>query len=287
MKKRFLTFIVALMIMLLGAFPTWAAGDLPNIVDEADILTQEQEAELNSLFKEASEKQKFDFVVAIVDDIDGKTPEAFADDYYDYNGYGYGDGHDGCLLLISMAERDWHISTTGLGMVAFTDAGVDYISGNILSYLKNDDYYNAFVTFFNLSYDFVEKAKEGIPYDYNNLTEYDSGYRFEDYNGTANIDGRDTDSDKNLGAAVVAGLVIGLIATLIIISILKGQMKTVYHHAQANNYIVDDSLKITNQYDRFVTSRVTKTAKESSSKGGTSGHTGSSGTSHGGGGGKF
>ena len=44
----------------------------------------------------------------------GKTAEAYADDYYDYNGYGYGENDDGLLLLVSMGEREWAITTLWL-----------------------------------------------------------------------------------------------------------------------------------------------------------------------------
>ena len=33
--------------------------------------------------------------VVTVNSLEGKTAEAYADDYYDYNGYGYGENDDG------------------------------------------------------------------------------------------------------------------------------------------------------------------------------------------------
>ena len=72
---------------------------------------------------------------------------AYADDFYDYNGYGYGDSRDGILLLISMEERDWRISTCGYGITVFTDAGQEYISDKFLPYLSDGDYSEAFTKY--------------------------------------------------------------------------------------------------------------------------------------------
>ena len=66
------------------------------------------------------------------DTINGETPMAYADDYYDYNGYGAGADNDGILLLLSMEDRDWWISTTGYGIDAFTDYGIDVIGDEIV-----------------------------------------------------------------------------------------------------------------------------------------------------------
>ena len=37
---------------------------------------------------------------------DGKTAQAYADDYYDYNGYGYGENDDGILLPSQYGRKE-------------------------------------------------------------------------------------------------------------------------------------------------------------------------------------
>lgn len=280
--KKFLSFITTLGIILLSTIPAFAAGDLPNVIDEADLLSATEEQVLEDYLKQQSEEYQFDVVVLTVNTLDGKTPEAYADDYYDYTGYGYGDRNDGCLLLVSMEDRDWHISTTGFGITALTDAGIDYISGEFLSDLSAGNYYDAFSTYSSTVFDFVERALSGDPYDYDNMDEYDSSYDYNDY-----YDDED-DLSFGFGTALIIGVVAGLIVTIIVMKKLKSQMKTVYHRAQANNYIVNNSLMVARRYDRLVSRHVSKHARENnSSRGGSSTHSGSSGTSHGGGGGKF
>lgn len=277
--KKIITFITTLLILLSMTVPAFAADGLPYVVDNADLLTAEEESTLEAYLESKSNEFRFDIVVLTVNSLDGKTAEAYADDYYDYTGYGYGENHDGCLLLVAIDDREWHLSTTGYGITALTDAGIDYISNHFLDDLSNGDYLNAFEMYAYLVSAFVEQSDSGDAYDYNNLDEFDPYYSADDYSSS--------NSGGSVGSAVLAGVIAGAIITAIFMSILKGKMKTVYHKAQANDYLINDSLEITGAHDIFVTSHVTKTAKESKSSGGSSTHSGSSGTSHGGGGGHF
>ena len=56
-----------------------------------------------------------DLVVVTANTLGGKSPMEYADDYYDYNGY----TDDGALLLVSMEDRDWWISTKGSGCLLY------------------------------------------------------------------------------------------------------------------------------------------------------------------------
>ena len=117
---------------------------LPQLVDDAGLLDSSEEEELESELDEISERQQFDVVVVTVNSLEGKTPQDYADDFYDYNGYGYGSDHDGVLLLVSMEDRDWYMSTTGYGITAITDAGREYISDQFVPYLSDGEYLEAF-----------------------------------------------------------------------------------------------------------------------------------------------
>ena len=86
MKKRIGMILFTILICLAMSFPVLAAGDLPRLVDDADLLTNSEESELLDLLDEISERQKVDVVVVTVDSLEGKSPMAFADDFYDYNG---------------------------------------------------------------------------------------------------------------------------------------------------------------------------------------------------------
>ncbi|MBP5270427.1 MAG: TPM domain-containing protein [Clostridia bacterium] len=78
--------------------------------------------------------------------------------------------------------------------------------------------------------------------------------------------------------------VIGLIAAAIHIGKLKRELVSVESRQEANDYIVPNSMKLTNQQDVYLYSTVTRVRRESSSSSGGGSHTSSSGRSHGGGG---
>ena len=139
------------------------------LVDNADLLTKEEEEELMLNLEEIRERQQFDVVVVTVKSLEEKTLQEYADDFYDYNGYGYGENADGVLLLVSMEDRDWHVTTTGYGITAMTDAGLDYMSEKFVPYLSNGDYMGSFTVFAELCDDFLTQAKTGNPYDVDNL----------------------------------------------------------------------------------------------------------------------
>ena len=275
--KKLLSVLLMLVLLMSLCLCAFAEGEKPPLlVDEAGLLTGEEFSLLNEKLEQYSAELNFDIVVVTVNDIGSKTPMEYADDYYDYNGYGYGDSHDGCLLLLSMAERDYWISTTGYGITALTDYGIKYISDKFIPSLSSGDYYGAFDVFANYVRDFVIQARDSEPFDINNKPADD-------------VPKPKTTGEKikDLFISLIVSLVISAIITLIV---KKGYTNAVRFQKNANNYLVQGSLRITGSYDNFLYSNVTKTRRQTESSGGGGGsstHSSSSGTSHGGGGGKF
>ena len=70
------------------------------MVDNADLLTADEETSLLARLEAFTEKHEMEIAVVTVSDLEGKTVEEYGDDFYDYNGYGYGEDDDGLLLLI-------------------------------------------------------------------------------------------------------------------------------------------------------------------------------------------
>ncbi|MGN0568306.1 MAG: TPM domain-containing protein [Acutalibacteraceae bacterium] len=251
-----------------GAESTIILDTRARVVDMAELLSDSEKTALLSKLDEISERQKLDIVVLTVNTLDGKTPRDYADDFYDYNGYGFGENKDGILLLVSMEDRDWWISTTGYGITALTDAGIEYISEKFLSDLSDGDYAQAFTTYAELCDQFITQAKTGEPYDTGNMPK-------EPFNVAWNI---------------LVAFVIGLVVAVIVTNIMKKQLKTVQLKSEANNYVKSNSMIVTENRDLFLYNQVSRRARPKetdNSSGGSSTHTSSSGSSHGGGGGKF
>ena len=164
MKKKLFTVYFALLLSVMIICPVFAAGDLPRLVDVADLLSDYEETALLEELDEIRERQQTDIVVVTVDSLEGESVMDYADDFYDYYGYGFGDERDGILLLISMEERDWYISTSGFGITALTEAGLTYLSQAFQSDLQEGDYAAAFTTFAVGCNDLVAQARTGEPY---------------------------------------------------------------------------------------------------------------------------
>ena len=101
------------------------------VVDMAGILTLSEQQEIAARFTEFSESLKTDASVVLVPDTGDLTAEAYADDFFDYGGYGYGEDRDGILLLIVTgygdgSGREAHISTSGKRTInTVTDSRID------------------------------------------------------------------------------------------------------------------------------------------------------------------
>lgn len=129
--------------------PQKEVSSYERLKDEAGLLSEDEADSLLAQLDEISERQSCDVIVVTVASLDGKTAESYADDYFDFNGYGLGQDGDGILLLLSMEDRDWAISTHGFAITAFTDAGQDYMTDHFLSYISDGEYAQGFQKYAN------------------------------------------------------------------------------------------------------------------------------------------
>lgn len=263
MKKRIAPLLFVLMLMAVMVMPVLAA-EQPLLVDQAGLLSDYEAKQLEADLEQLSHQWQLSVVIVTTDSLYGKTPRAYADDFYDENSYGWGADHDGVLLLVSMEDRDWYISTCGYGIRAFTDAGIDYIGQQIVPTLSDGDYAGAFEEFIGLCDDFITQAKAGKAYDSHNLPK----------------------EPFRIGFSLSLSLIIGLAVGLITAFVLKGQLKSVRKQHTAVQYVQPGSLRLTETGEFFLYHTISKVEKPKDN-GGSGTHFSSSGRSHGGGGGKF
>ncbi len=228
---------------------------LPLLVDNADLISADEESTLLARLEAFTEKHEMEIAIVTVSDLEGKTVEEYGDDFYDYNGYGYGEDDDGLLLLIyepgDGGEREAYISTHADGAYEFYDAIREDMMLSMRDSLVAGDYAAAF----NI---FVDKAEETMK---------------------PNV------SPIWLFVFVLVGAVVGLLIT----TGMASKNKSVIAKDDANYYMRPNSLVLTNQNDVFVnscTDRKAKVRDDDSDSGGSrtrsSTHTSSSGRSHGG-----
>ena len=262
MKKKVFGILLAILLCLNISVPAFAQSDMPLLIDDADILTDSEESTLLSKLENISANQQMDIVIVTVNDLYGETPRDYADDFYDFNGY----AEDGILLLVSMEDSDWHISTSGYGITAVTDAGLEYMADQFVDDLSDGNYYGAFVIYADFCDEFIGMARSGDPFDVEDLPK----------------------EDFNFITSLLVSLGIGLVVALIITGRMKGKLKTVRQQTEAADYVKTGSMNLTHSRDLFLYTHIDRRAKpQESSSGGSRTHTSSSGRTHGGGGGKF
>ncbi len=254
MKKILSCIMLLILVFSLMAIIVSAETKPLRLVDEADLLSESEEAKILSRLDEISENYKYDIVILTQESIGNKSERAFADDYYDYNGYGFGEDFTGLLLLITFDDEGgiWYISTCGKAIDAFTDSNIDSIGSLMSSDLASDNYADAFNTFINQCDYYINGYINGFP-----------------FNASRNI---------------IISVVIGFVIAFIVVSSMKQKLKTVELQRDATTYVKQGSMQITQSRDFFLYRTVTRTAKP---KNNSSTHTSSSGRSHGGGGGRF
>ena len=256
MKKRISVFLTVILLCLACAFPVWAETE-SRLADQAGLLDTDQKESLCNTLDEISERDQVDVVVVTVNSLEGKTAQAYAEDYFIDHGYGQGEDGDGILFLVDMGDRNWAIATHGYAIEAFTDAGQEYIMEQVKPYLSDGDYNEAFQMFAMECDDFIMQADEAEPYD--------------------------------VGANLLIALAVGLVAGVLITGNMRRKLKTVRKQDRAASYVRQGSMNVTRSNDFYIYSTVSKSAKPKNedNNGGSSTHTSSSGDTFGGSSGKF
>lgn len=264
MKRKITAAVLALLLVLSAV--TAFAESLPLFVDEENLVSDSQGEELGQRLEEVSRTYECDVVIVTVYSLQGKTVTEYADDYFDYQGYGQGASGDGILLLVCMRQREYAISTKGKCINVFTDANLRYMEDRFVGYLSDGEYNDAFNEFVTLCDGFLEQAASGRPYDSD-----------------------DADRQPLSLIWIPISLVIGFVLALIITGAMKSKLKTVRMQSAADNYVRGGSMQITKSGDVFLYANVSKHKRpeNNSSSGGSSTHVSSSGSTHGGSHGRF
>ena len=172
MRKRDRIFIAPLLAvsLLFAAAPTALAAESGEqfVFDKADLLTTEEEDELNDMANNLAENFNMNFVILTTDDAEGKEAEVYADDFYMDNGF-YDDGKDGgAIYIIDMDNRRVQVETAGDMKVRYiTDDRVDGIIDVGYEDVKDGAYAAAFEAMLNATVDYIEDGVVDGKYTYN------------------------------------------------------------------------------------------------------------------------
>ena len=245
MKRKLLSLLLLLALCLYFAFSVSANSLL--IRDDAQLLSKSEANALHSQLQRISQQYNAEIRIVTISSANGGDIDNLLNDLYDDSGYGYGENHDGVLLLVCMNPREYRILSNGFAADAITSSYIDAIGDAIVSDLSDGNYADAFAAFAEQCQYYLDGHINGFPFDWT----------------------------TNLLTALGIGLLIGIIVA----SVLKAQLKSVRMQAQANAYVKPGSLQITQAGDYFMYRNVVRTEKpqnqsSSGGRGGSSRNTG-------------
>ena len=265
--KKLISLIMALVLSLMctaTAFADFTSVErtLPLVVDNAELLSGSEEDALIEKLDEIGNKHYCEIAIVTVLSTGGKSHRAYADDFYNYNGYGYGSNDDGLLFLLDMGKGEMYITTHGTGEMAVTDEGREDLFDKVQGDIKRGDYYDAFTEYIDIVDEYYTLYEQGTPYG--PVSSFSIGL-------------------FNFLIAIVVAVIVALIGT----GTMKAKLKTVRSKPAASDYVRRDSLNITASNDIYLYRNVSRVRVQSSSSSGGGSHRSSSGRSHGGGGRSF
>lgn len=268
-----ITRVLLIILVITLIIPNIIFADKQLVYDDANIFTS---GEIEKLEKDAnalSNEYNMDIVIVTTNDAQGKSPRDYADDFFDYNGFGVGPDYDGILFLIDMDNREAYISTSGIGIRYLTDVRIESVLDIVYDEgLSKGDFYGAANGFLLGTRQHLET---GIPEG--------------QYNEPEKV--------KIPNRLTVMDIIISLIGGTVVGGVFYGSTKARYRTPRRGNpysYRANSIVNLTTRNDRLINSFVTTRhiPKPPSNTGGSSigrstTHRSSSGRTHGGGGRKF
>ena len=241
------------------------------VYDFAELLTLSEEEKLYHQVEQFMDSANLDLAIVTISENNKLNAREYADDFYDYNGFGTDSEHSGVLFLVDMDTREIYMSTTGKAISLYSDYRIDMTLDAISQEFSNQNYYQGIVKFVTIlkNYDTI-----GLP------SNKDSKYAIGD----------DGEVYREFPWLIVLGVPFAI--TAIVIGVMIHKNKLVRAATSSREYLDKDSLKINTVSDRLIFTNTVAVPRStgssgSSSGGGSSRHSGSSGRSHGGGGHRF
>ena len=249
MNKRIFTLLLVLLICFALAVPAFAEAGNFHMIDTAGLLTSIQEAALEAKLAEISARQGTEVCIVTVNSLEGTIIADYSEYFYD----SYMDDEPAVVLFIAMDEREWDIAAYGGAEVSFNAAGREYIGGQILDSLSDEDFNDAFTDFAALCDDFLAQAASGEPYGSGNLPKEPMAWY-----------------------SILIALGIGLVVALIVTGVMRSALKSVAMQ-HAAEYVRPGSLQLTRSQDIFLYRTVSRRERPKSSTSSGSGAGSSSG----------
>ena len=151
MKRKLAICFVCLLLAALMVLPVSAKST--RIQDFANLMTSEEDQYLEQWCNQFDIHYAMDIVILTVPSTIDFSPQDFADNFYENNGY----ADDGLIFLLDMGSRRWHISTSGTAIEALSDRDLEKIEQKVIPYFSEGRYFDGFCKFLEILPDYLEE----------------------------------------------------------------------------------------------------------------------------------
>lgn len=284
MKKIRYIAVMVCCLLLMSIMPAAASEEasLPKVIDNAELLTDAEEAELTAKIIKITAQYQTDVVLVTEYQKQEADIQEEADLLLEKPGYGIGESRSGILFVLEMNNREWAISTQGDAITKFSDYDLNDMGESAVQYFADGQYYMGFATYLDKADRCLER---GMEESYTEIEEED----------VQEVSGEKTSKPTDY---VLPALISGLVITVIYMAHMKSGMKTSNMQKDASAYQRKDARSQIRTRELFLTSSIRRRPIETEQKNTGSGgkmpsrthsttHRSSSGMKHGGTRGKF
>ena len=166
--------------LVMGSMAVWAdqtgaVSGQPRVFDQAGLFSETEIIQLEEKIAQCRKSTKMDVVIVSAYADEERSAEEYADDYYDYGGFGVGKKASGVLLLYYMdgpgqPGGECYISTTGTMINMLTDERIESILDDVYGDLGNRDFAGAAEHFLEDVKAYVKEGVESGQYTYDRDT---------------------------------------------------------------------------------------------------------------------
>lgn len=164
--------------------PSWYPDDIKTfvefhderasrVIDDAHIFSKEEIATMKEHIKRVQDDYGIDLLVFTDKSSHALAHDAYAAEFYDVNGYGFGDDFTGTVLFICMDEndRDWWTVMTGKCRQIYTPSVINMLDDNLEPFMIAGNYGEGVINYIDDVYElyklpdwYPENPEEFVPF---------------------------------------------------------------------------------------------------------------------------
>lgn len=274
-KLLIYTFIISILIMIPVASIEAASTETSykRIYDDANLLSSSEYEELEEMSLEYGENAGVEIYILTHNDSSSTYPEKYIEDFEDQLPVG-----DRVYFLYDVFRGEIFMEGYGSAETYIHSKRIDAIMDQMVDNLRNGNYYDAFVTYIDMSASYMKDDSE-LNYDHNysydtppeSSYDYDNKYSYDDYDYNQYYNNNEVEAKDvfnniwvQLGISlVIGGIVVGIMA------VGSGGRMT----AHGNNYIDAGHSGLIGRRDHYLRTTVTRVRrpKENTNNGGRGG----------------